>query len=180
MPTTLRFAAGNLRRQVLVAVRQNSLRASLSAQTVAASLITMQLHSAVQLPAPRACRRRRVTRGNTGCGIASLSISIAATACCDSARSPFRRNSRRPPVPAPTRVDAPAARGSGCGHWHRRVPILREQICGNCLNGAPRRAVSFAAPQPELRDAGLPGAQRRDAGSRVAFFGLRFLCEQER
>ena len=63
MPPTLRFAAGNLRRQALGAVRQNSLRASLSVQTVAAEMITMQLHSAVQLPAPRACRRRRGRKG---------------------------------------------------------------------------------------------------------------------
>ena len=63
MPTSLRFAAGNLRRQALGAVRQNSLRASLSVQTVAANMLTMQLHSAVQLPAPRTCRRRRGHKG---------------------------------------------------------------------------------------------------------------------
>ena len=56
----------------------------------------------------------------------------------------------------------------------------RHQICGNVFERRAQRKASFAAPQTELRDAGLPGAQRRDAANRVAFFGLRFLCEQER
>ena len=56
--------AGNLRRQALGAVRQNSLRAcSAPFKQVAADWMTMQLHSAVQLPAPRACRRRRGQKG---------------------------------------------------------------------------------------------------------------------
>ena len=56
----------------------------------------------------------------------------------------------------------------------------RHQICGNVFERRAQRKASFAAPQTEVRDAGLPGAKRRDADSRVAFFGLRFLCEQER
>ena len=71
------------------------------------------------------------TRGNTGCGIASLLNLIAASLFSIWAKGQFRHNSRRPSDPASTRVSAPAARGSGCGHWHRRVPMLRELICGN-------------------------------------------------
>ena len=64
LPTTLRFAAGNLRRQALGAVRQNSLRVfDAPFKHVAVKVITMQLHSAVQLPAPRACRHRRGHKG---------------------------------------------------------------------------------------------------------------------
>jgi len=60
------FAAlrGNLRRQALGAVRQSSLRVfDAPFKQVAADWMTMQLHSAVQLPAPRACRRRRGHKG---------------------------------------------------------------------------------------------------------------------
>lgn len=54
----------DLRRQVLGAVRQNSLRVfDAPFKHVAASQMTMQLHSAVQLRAPSTCRRRR---GPTG------------------------------------------------------------------------------------------------------------------
>ena len=54
----------NLRRQALVAVRQNSLRAAGAPfKQVAASQSTKQLHSAVQLTAPRACRHRRGHKG---------------------------------------------------------------------------------------------------------------------
>ena len=46
------------------AIRQNSLRAcSASLKQVAVKVMTMQLHSAVQLPAPRTCRRRRGHKG---------------------------------------------------------------------------------------------------------------------
>lgn len=109
-------------------------------------------------------------------------IVITATAPRISARGRLLRSSRRPPVSVSTRVSAPAARGSGGGHWHRRVPMLRHQICGNVFerSGVPRRAVSFAAPQPEWRDAGLPGAKRRDADSRGVFFCLLCLHEQEK
>lgn len=129
LPTSLRFAAGNLRRQPLVAVRQNSLRAgSASLEHVAVKVMTMQLHSAVQLPAPRGSRRRRGQKGQ----YQSFFIKpIAVTAICISARSQFRHNSRRPSDPAFTRLAAPAARSSGCGHWHRRVPMLRALTCGN-------------------------------------------------
>ena len=60
------FAAlrGNLRRQALGAVRQNSLRVfDAPFKHVAVKVITMQLHSAVQLQAPRTCRRRRGHKG---------------------------------------------------------------------------------------------------------------------
>ena len=90
-------------------------------QTVAASQCTKLLHSTVQQPAPRACRRRRGHKGRYGDSF--FVFLIAASAIWISARGQLRHNSGRPPVPA--RVDAPAARGSGCGHWHRRVPMLR-------------------------------------------------------
>ena len=64
LPTSLRFAAGNLRRQALGAVRQNSLRVfDAPFKHVAVKVMTMQLHTAVQLPAPRPCRRRRGHKG---------------------------------------------------------------------------------------------------------------------
>ena len=56
----------------------------------------------------------------------------------------------------------------------------RHQICGNVFEQRAQRKASFAAPQPELRDAGLPGAKRRDADSRVVFFCLLCLHEQEK
>ena len=56
----------------------------------------------------------------------------------------------------------------------------RALTCGNLFERRARRKASFAAPQTEWRDAGLPVAKRRDADSRGAFLGLRFLCEQER
>ena len=111
----------NLRHAIQSAVRQNSLCAARAAQTVAASQCTKLLHSTVQQPAPRACRRRRGHKGRYGDSF--FVFLIAASAIWISARGQLRHNSGRPPVPA--RVDAPAARGSGCGHWHRRVPMLR-------------------------------------------------------
>ena len=92
--------------------------------------------------------------------------------------SQLRHKSRR--LSAPTRLAAPAARNSGCGQRCRRTALLRTLTCGNVFERRAQRKASFAAPQTALRDAGLPGAQRRDADNRLAFFGLRFLCEQER
>ena len=43
-----------------------------------------------------------------------------------------------------------------------------------------QREASFAAPQTEWRDAGLPVAKRRDADSRGVFFCLLCLHEQEK
>ena len=41
--------------------------------------------------------------------------------------------------------------------------------------------MSWAAPQTELRDAGLPGAKRRDADTRVAFsLGTYLLAKQKK
>ena len=124
--------AGNLSRQALETVRQNSLRAFGASfkqlpQVRSRSVCTLRCSRQPQELAVAGV----VTRGNTGCGIASLSISIAATAIRDWARSQFRYISRRPSDPAPTRVDAPAARCSGCGHWHRRVSMLCDLTCGN-------------------------------------------------
>ena len=65
---------------------------------------------------------------------------IAAYAIWISARGQFRHESGRPSAPVLTRVSAPAARRSGCVHWHRRVPMLRPPICGNVFerSGVPR------------------------------------------
>ena len=138
LPTSLRFAAGNLRRQALEAVRPNSLRAcGTPFRQTAASQSTKLLHSAVQQPAPRACRHRR---GHKGQYQDSFFIKlIAAAAIQISTRAQFRHKSSRLSAPASTRVSAPAARCSGCGHWHRRVSMHRALTC-RCLS--ERRAAS--------------------------------------
>ena len=127
----------------------------------------MQLHSVVQLPTPRACRRRRGHKGQYRMRDSFFGKLIAATAIQIGERSQFRHNSRRPSVPASTRVLAPAARGSGCGQRCRRTALHRALTCGNVFERRAQRKASFAAPQTEWRDAGLPGAKRRDADSRV-------------
>ena len=69
---SLRYGA-NLRHLPLVAVRQNSLRVyGTPFKQVAAEVMTMRLHSAVQPPATRGRRRRREQKGK-GTEIASLS-----------------------------------------------------------------------------------------------------------
>ena len=134
LPTTpsLRFTSlwGNLRPQALGAVRQNSLRAcSASLKQVAVKVMTMQLHSAVQLSASRTCRRRRGHKGQYWIRDSFFGKLIAATAIQISERSQFRHNSRRPSAPASTRVSAPAARGSGCGQRCRRTALHRALTC---------------------------------------------------
>jgi len=47
-----------------------------------------------------------------------------------------------------------------------------------CLSEAVCRAASWAAAQPEWRDAGLPAAKRRDADGREALFAY-FLTRQK-
>ena len=94
---------------------------------VAANLRTMQLHSAVQLSAPRACRRRR---GHKGQYQDSFLIKlIASTAIQTSTRGQFRHKSSRLSAPASTRVSAPAARCSGCGQRCRRTALHRALTC---------------------------------------------------
>ena len=105
-------------------------------QTAAASQITKQLHSAVQLPAPRGRRRRRGQKGQGRNPDSFLINLIAASALWMRASSQFRHKSSRPSVSASTRVSVPGARGLGCGHWHRRVPMLGELACCSCLSGA--------------------------------------------
>jgi len=61
-----------------------------------------------------------------------------------------------------------------------QLGVLLVLLAPNLSERRAQRKASFAAPQTESCDAGLPGAKRRDADNRVAFFGLRFLCEQER
>ena len=91
--------------------------------------MTMQLHSVVQLPTPRACRRRRGHKGQYRMRDSFFGKLIAATAIQISERSQFRHNSRRPSAPASTRVSAPAARGSGCGQRCRRTALHRALTC---------------------------------------------------
>ncbi len=57
----------------------------------------------------------------------------------------------------------------------------RDLTCGNVFERRAQRKASFAAPQTEWRDAGLPGAKRRDADSRVAFsLGTCLLATQKK
>ena len=59
--------------------------------------------------------------------------------------------------------------------------MLRALTCGNVFERRAQRKASFAAPQTELRDAGLPGAKRRDADNRVAFsLGTCLLAKQKK
>jgi len=72
--------AGNLRRQPLVAVRQNSLRVfDAPFKHVAASQRLMRLHSAVQPRATRGHRRRREHKGQHPMRDSFLVFLIAAT-----------------------------------------------------------------------------------------------------
>ena len=71
-----------------------------------------------------------------------------------------------------------AVQAAGIGTEECQCIVIK--FAATCLNEAACRAVSFAAPQPELRDAGLPGAKRRDADTRVVFFCLLCLHEQEK
>ena len=100
---------------------------------IAADLMTMLLHSAVQPPAPRGHRRRRGHKGQYRARDSFFVFLIAACAIWISARGQFRHKSNRSSVPAITRVSAPAACGSGCVHWHRRVPMHRDLTCRRLL-----------------------------------------------
>ncbi len=145
---------------------------------IPASPITMRLHSAVQTPATRGRRRRQDRRSNTRCGIASLKINscqrLMRLGC-----KPFHHSACRPSATA--RLSAPEARCSGCGHWHRRVPMLRHRICGNLFE---RSAASTQRVLPHRRLNGVTQvAQRRsrsDADCRAVFFCLLCLHEQEK
>ena len=124
--------AGNLRRQALGAVRQNSLRAALYVQTRCRKNDDDAVALCGATASPKSLPSQAWAQGvNTGCRyqIASLSISIAAIAFNAWTSSQFRPKSSRPS--APTRLAAPVAGDSGCRHWHRGVPMLRNQICGN-------------------------------------------------
>ena len=105
-------------------------------QTAAASQCTKQLHSTVQLPAPRGWRHRRGQKGQCRMRDSFFINLIAASVLWVRASSQSLHNSRRPSVSACSSLAAPAARGSGCGHWHRRVPMIRTLACGSCLSGA--------------------------------------------
>ena len=72
-----------------------------------------------------------------------------------------------------------AIQAAGIGTEECQCIVIK--FAATCLNGAARHAVSFAAPQTELRDTGLPGAKRRDADTRVAFsLGTYLLAKQKK
>ena len=141
LPTSLRFAAGNLRRQALRAVRQNSLRVfDAPFKHVAVEVMTMQLHSAVQLPAPRARRRRRGHKGQYRVRKPD-SFSINFDSCYRNQYLDFKPiSSQIPQAVRSPRLAAPAARSSGCGHWHRRVPMLRDLACARLFERSAKGA----------------------------------------
>ena len=56
----------------------------------------------------------------------------------------------------------------------------RDLTCARLFERNAKRVASWGAPQSELRDAGLPGAKRRDADSRGVFFCFLCLHEQEK
>ena len=56
----------------------------------------------------------------------------------------------------------------------------RALTCARLFERNAKRVASWGAPQSELRDAGLPGAQRREADSRVVLFCFLCLHEQEK
>ena len=107
------------------------------------------LHSAVQQPAPRACRRRRGHKGQYQMRVRdSFSmLLIAASLFIIWTRSQFRQKSRRPPVPASTRLAAPVARGSGCGQRCRRTALHRALTCRRLFerSGVPRSELGGTA-----------------------------------
>ena len=111
-------------------MRPNSLRAhSTPFKQTAASQSMKLLHSAVQQPAPRACRRRRGHKGRNRIRVRdSFGVElIAVSQRTVLTSSQFRHNSDGPPDP--TRLAAPAARGSACGQRCRRTALLRALIC---------------------------------------------------
>ena len=72
-----------------------------------------------------------------------------------------------------------AVRAAGIGTEECQCFVIT--FTATCLNGAACCAVSFAAPQTESRDAGLPEAKRRGADSRVAFsLGTYLLAKQKK
>ena len=71
-----------------------------------------------------------------------------------------------------------AIRAAGIGTGECQCFVLK--FAATCLSGAACCAASFAGRQTEWRDAGLHVAKRRDAGSRVVFFCLLCLHEQEK
>ena len=108
-------------------MRPNSLRAcGTPFRQTAASQSTKLLPSAVQQPAPRACRRRRGHKGQYRERIPdSLFIKLIAIPQGRTlTMSQFRHKSCRPSASA--RLAAPAARGSGCGQRCRRTALLRD------------------------------------------------------
>ena len=122
------------------------------------------------------------TRGNTkhGCGIASLYFDSCYRNQYLGWKPISSKNLAGRPYPYPPvwlRLRH-AVQAAGIGTEECQCIVIK--FAATCLNEAACRAVSFAAPQPELRDAGLPGAKRRDADNRVVFFCLLCLHEQEK
>ena len=168
----LRFATGQPAVLGRRAAPQNSLRATRSVQTTAASQSTKRMHAALHAPAPRPAllgTRRGVAKSIRA--IASLGPEHAA----QSARALWAERSDGPcgfPLPS-GRAEKRSGRGA---RVQRSMHALRELTRRGCLNGAPQARSEFCGGTPTASIAGCPGAQRRGHGkwgrlSLVPFFG---------
>ena len=122
-----------------------------------------------------------VTRGNTGCGYQIASLYFDS--CYPNLDKRLKPVSSYISQAVRTRSH-PC--GCACGTRFRLRATLPQDSVASCsdlrqlFERSAQRKASFAAPQPEWRDTGLPGAKRRDADCRVVFFCLLCLHEQEK
>ena len=174
LPVSLRFAPGNLRCSCLQWCCGTRFALARSAQTAAASQMTMLGH--VPLPKPTAVTALLGTgRGDPEETCASIALKTKRCACAGTF-----------PVPVPVPVSAPTPFGCACGArlagWrlHRRMQTLREHARRICPSGArSAKRVMRRTPQAARRRF----APKRSAGvadSGVAFFCLLFLAKQEK
>ncbi len=153
-------------------------RQAASLRQTAANLMTMQLHSAVQLRATRTCRRRRGHKGQDRMRDSFFGKLVGAIAIFKAPEAGFvATHAGRPYLPVCLRLRH-AVRAAGNAAAGQRCIV--NGLAAVCLSEAACRAASWAAAQPEWRDAGLPVAKRRDADSRGVFFCLLCLHEQEK
>ena len=156
-------------------VPQNSLRATRSVQTTAASQSTMHArYDAHAHPAntPPQAQPQGVEQPDTGHRCARPG------AARREAPAPIEAERSDGPCRPPSLLAVPrsAVHGVGMGAL---APMLRELIRRGCLNEARQRAVSSTAhPMREHRR--LPVAKRRDTDSRVAFSLLTFFWRSKR
>ena len=143
----LRFTSlrANLRHAIQSAVRQNSLRSKLLRSnscrkseheaTLSFGSIARSLNSVPQAHPHGWERDRRPAR---------LVMELASSAypgCASSYQN--RKNLSGCPHPALPLVTTPVTASSWGWQLHRRVQLLRHQICGNCLNEAPEARSEF-------------------------------------